>query len=106
MQAFCIGEAVLVNGLTGRTHAGIGGDGKIVVLFGTGCAAHVEPQYLTHEIPWSKFYGDEVVEINRLPATVFGETYADGKVLVKFTGCGWHARINSQHLQRVDCVDG
>jgi hypothetical protein len=63
--------------------------------------AHVEPQYLTRKIPWAQFYGGEVVEINGLPATVCGEEYPDGKFPVKFTGCGWHARVNPQHVQRV-----
>ena len=62
---------------------------------------HVEPQYLTRKIPWAQFYGGEVVEINGLPATVCGEEYPDGKFPVKFTGCGWHARVNPQHVQRV-----
>lgn len=95
-----------MNGQMARTHAGIGADGKIVVLFGTSCATHLEPQYLTPFHACSKFYGGEVVEINGLPATVCGETYPDGKVPVKFTGCEWHARVNSQYLQPVDTVDG
>lgn len=101
MQAFRFGEAVLINRMTAMTHAGMGEDGKIVVLFGTSYAAHVEPQYLTRKIPWAQFYGGEVVEINGLPATVCGEEYPDGKFPVKFTGCGWHARVNPQHVQRV-----
>ena len=39
MQAFRFGEAVLINRMTAMTHAGMGEDGKIVVLFGTSYAA-------------------------------------------------------------------
>ena len=100
MQAFRFGEAVLINGLMATTNAGMDQNGKIVVLFGTRYAARVEQQYLTPNIPCAQFYGGEVVEIKGLPATVCGEEYPDGKVLVKFTGCGWHARVNTQHVQR------
>ena len=100
MEAFHDGEEVLINGLMATTNAGMDQNGKIVVLFGTSYAAHVEPQYLTRKIPWAQFYGGEVVEIKGLPATVCGEESPDGKVLVKFTGCGWHTRVNTQHVQR------
>ena len=109
MQAFRDGEEVLINNLTAKTNAGRDQHGKIVVLFGTEYAAHVEQQYLTPEIPCDQFYGGEVVQINGLPATVCGEEYPDGKVLVEFTGCGWHARVHAAraarptpHLDHVD----
>ena len=101
MQLFRRGEAVLVNGLPGTTHASVTQDGKVMVLIARG-VVNVEVRYLWREDNFSRIFGGERVHIYGLPAEVSSpEEYEDGTVGIKFTGCGWHAHVHPQYLQRV-----
>ena len=96
MQQFRFGEAVVVQGLPGTTHASVTVDGKVMITFSRG-VVNAEVQYV-----WREDNRPERVHIYGLPAEVQSpEPHEDGTIGIKFTGCGWNARVDPQYLRRV-----
>ena len=105
MQLFRFGEAVVVHGLPGTTHASVTADGKVMILLSRG-VVNTEVQYVWREdntpiTCFRRIVGPERVHIYGLPAEVQSpEPHEDGTIGIKFTGCGWNARVDPRYLRR------